>query len=119
MLGIRRALGSCACYESTNVARRNPQANLRHLRDVKGGSLHIFGPDEGVQACGDVGPGRMLEPTVIAEQVALIYSGCAGGRGGGDYRRPYAQAIDPVRYISNHSSGKWALPWPKRRAMRG
>ncbi len=83
------------------------QANLRHLRDVKGGSLHIFGPDEGVQACGDVGPGRMLEPTVIAEQVARLFTqGALAGVEVVITAGPTREAIDPVRYISNHSSGK-------------
>ncbi|MEN9464237.1 MAG: Phosphopantothenate-cysteine ligase [Pseudomonadota bacterium] len=83
------------------------QANLRNLRAVKGERLHIFGPDDGVQACGDVGPGRMLEPLVIAEQVARLFTrGVLAGVEVVITAGPTREAIDPVRYISNHSSGK-------------
>jgi phosphopantothenoylcysteine decarboxylase/phosphopantothenate--cysteine ligase len=69
--------------------------------------MHIWGPAAGEQACGDVGPGRMLEPMqlvhlceqffqpkLLADKSILITAG------------PTREAIDPVRYISNHSSGK-------------
>lgn len=83
------------------------QANLRHLRELRGEKLHVFGPDDGVQACGDVGPGRMLEPAVIAEQVARLFTqGALAGVEVVITAGPTREAIDPVRYISNHSSGK-------------
>ncbi len=69
----------------------------------------LLGPAEGDQACGDVGQGRMLEP-------AQILSACAGmfdteilaGRRLVITGGPTREAIDPVRFLSNHSSGKMA-----------
>ena len=71
--------------------------------------ISIWGPDQGGQACGDTGPGRMLEPEALAQRVLAQNSSpepvLAGKRvviTAGPTREP----IDPVRYISNHSSGK-------------
>ncbi len=67
----------------------------------------ILGPAEGLQACGDVGPGRMLEPTDIINQLAPLFSTHAlSGKHVVITAGPTREAIDPVRYISNHSSGK-------------
>lgn len=69
----------------------------------------ILGPAEGDQACGDVGPGRMLEPEQILADCAQLFStGLLAGKhilvtGG-----PTREALDPVRFLSNHSSGKMA-----------
>ena len=71
--------------------------------------VSILGPGEGDQACGEVGPGRMLEPAQITQMVVDAYSGQSGPLSG---RRvlvtagPTREAIDPVRFISNRSSGK-------------
>jgi len=70
-------------------------------------NIHIFGPAEGQQACGDVGPGRMLEPEDILERVSALFSTkmLAGVRlvitAG-----PTHEAIDPIRFMTNGSSGK-------------
>lgn len=83
------------------------QANLSTLISR---NIHIFGPNAGEQACGDVGPGRMLEPlqlvdavigalaTPTQQQLQGVKVTITAG--------PTREAIDPVRYISNHSSGK-------------
>ncbi len=81
-----------------------------NLEQLKSRGYHIFGPAAGEQACGDVGLGRMLEPLELAEaSAALFESGILAGKhilitGG-----PTREAIDPVRFISNHSSGKMAF----------
>ncbi|WP_121349645.1 bifunctional phosphopantothenoylcysteine decarboxylase/phosphopantothenate--cysteine ligase CoaBC, partial [Pseudomonas aeruginosa] len=80
------------------------QANAELLRQR---GFHLFGPAAGSQACGDVGLGRMLEAEELAQRAAdcfqrqaltgvhvLITAG------------PTQENIDPVRYITNHSSGK-------------
>ena len=68
--------------------------------------IHILGPAEGDQACGDVGPGRMLEPPQIREHVAALFeSGALAGLKVVITAGPTREAIDPVRYISNRSSG--------------
>lgn len=80
------------------------QANLAVLRDR---GVLFAGPDSGDQACGDIGPGRMLEPAAIAQQAgALFASGTLAGRRVLITAGPTREPLDPVRYISNHSSGR-------------
>lgn len=83
------------------------QANLATLISRK---IHIFGPDAGEQACGDVGPGRMLEPLQLVDAVIGVLAAPAQQPLQGVKvtitAGPTREAIDPVRYISNHSSGK-------------
>jgi len=80
------------------------QANVQILRERK---LHIFGPAEGIQACGDIGLGRMLEPLDIVQATTqLFHTGALAGKKVVITAGPTREAIDPVRYISNHSSGK-------------
>lgn len=69
--------------------------------------MHIFGPGIGDQACGDVGPGRMLEPIELVERVSELFkTGSLKGLRVLMTAGPTHEAIDPVRYISNASSGK-------------
>lgn len=83
------------------------QANIRYLTDLKGKKFHSFGPADGEQACGDIGPGRMLEPSLIAEHCAKLFTSKAlSGLDVVITAGPTREAIDPVRFISNHSSGK-------------
>ena len=80
------------------------QSNIDQLKQ-KG--VALFGPGQGVQACGDVGPGRMLEPTDIAQLAAQQFEhDLLTGQHVVITAGPTREAIDPVRYISNHSSGK-------------
>lgn len=92
-----------------HVMWNNPatQAN-REILEQRG--IHILGPGVGSQACGETGAGRMLEPDMIA---ATVFS-LAGGKGEGLLEGrmvvvtagPTREAIDPVRYFTNRSSGK-------------
>lgn len=85
---------------------RDP-ATQANLNIVATRGVHVFGPADGDQACGDVGPGRMLEPADIAAAAAgLFQSGLLAGVRVLITAGPTREAIDPVRYISNHSSGK-------------
>ncbi|MGE0485100.1 MAG: bifunctional phosphopantothenoylcysteine decarboxylase/phosphopantothenate--cysteine ligase CoaBC [Gammaproteobacteria bacterium] len=69
--------------------------------------LAVVGPGSGSQACGEVGPGRMVEAEAIVAAVdALFESGRLAGRRVLITAGPTREAIDPVRFISNHSSGK-------------
>ena len=80
------------------------QDNLALL--IKRGAK-VFGPDSGSQACGDTGLGRMSEPEALAAQLADCFSsGLLSGLKIMITAGPTREAIDPVRYISNHSSGK-------------
>jgi len=81
------------------------QANVATL---KSRGVHVWGPGEGDQACGEVGAGRMLEPTQLATFVAstLAPSGPLAGKRVLLTVGPTRERIDPVRFISNRSSGK-------------
>ena len=93
------------------------QSNLEALQHRR---IHVWGPASGEQACGDVGPGRMIEPQEIADRCAGMFetTRLTGKKvlitGG-----PTREAIDPVRFISNHSSGKMAFALAAEAAAAG
>jgi phosphopantothenoylcysteine decarboxylase/phosphopantothenate--cysteine ligase len=69
----------------------------------------IWGPGKGPQACGDIGPGRMLEPDDLVQRVIDFFNPQKAIFNGVNITitaGPTQEALDPVRYISNHSSGK-------------
>jgi phosphopantothenoylcysteine decarboxylase/phosphopantothenate--cysteine ligase len=71
--------------------------------------IHVLGPGEGDQACGESGPGRMVEPLDLAERAATLLGrppGALAGRRVLITAGPTRERIDPVRFISNRSSGK-------------
>ncbi|MFT6050471.1 MAG: phosphopantothenoylcysteine decarboxylase/phosphopantothenate--cysteine ligase [Halioglobus sp.] len=69
--------------------------------------MFLVGPASGEQACGDVGLGRMEQPELIVERAAACFeSGLLQGKRVIISAGPTREALDPVRYISNHSSGK-------------
>lgn len=91
------------------------QATLANLQTLLDRGVVQLGPAAGEQACGDVGYGRMLEPEEIVEAIGsfvAINMESAGspklfaGKHIMITAGPTREAIDPVRYISNHSSGK-------------
>lgn len=93
------------------------QANLCILeqRDIS-----ILEPDSGEQACGDIGPGRMPEPIELAE--ALVdgsHSDALKGKHVVITAGPTRESIDPVRYITNHSSGKMGFALAKAAVEMG
>ncbi|EDM68371.1 phosphopantothenoylcysteine synthase/decarboxylase [Moritella sp. PE36] len=84
------------------------QANLATLKQRQ---VTLWGPAAGVQACGDVGPGRMVNPDELVTAVVDYFIQQAqpqllAGKNVMITAGPTREAIDPVRYISNHSSGK-------------
>ena len=85
-----------------NPATRANVATLQQRR------VQVFGPAEGDQACGEVGEGRMLEPLELVDRVAalLVGGGALQGRRVLITAGPTRERIDPVRFISNRSSGK-------------
>lgn len=79
-------------------------ANVEHIRQA--GHL-VLGPASGEQACGDVGPGRMLEPMELVDALERsIRPGPLAGRTLMITAGPTHEPIDPVRYLANRSSGK-------------
>lgn len=92
-----------------NVEMWNNPATQRNLAQLQADGVHIAGPASGEQACGEVGQGRMLEPDEIVYELAraLTPARLQGQRvlltAG-----PTFEAIDPVRGITNRSTGKMA-----------
>lgn len=82
-------------------------ATQENIATLKRRGCHIWGPAAGEQACGDVGMGRMLEPMQLVHRCeAFFQPKPMTGRSVLITAGPTREAIDPVRYISNHSSGK-------------
>ncbi|MQX52381.1 bifunctional phosphopantothenoylcysteine decarboxylase/phosphopantothenate--cysteine ligase CoaBC [Alcanivorax sediminis] len=98
-------------------ADKSTQQNLLMLQE-KG--VHVFGPGTGSQACGDVGAGRMLEPMEIIEQAADVFDyELLTGKHVVITAGPTREAIDPVRYITNKSSGKMGFALAEAAAEAG
>ena len=82
-------------------------ATQRSVQRLNDDGVAILGPASGFQACGEVGMGRMLEPAEITEQViAFFQKKILAGKKVLITAGPTFEAIDPVRGITNHSSGK-------------
>lgn len=93
------------------------QDNLNRLRAR---DIHLFGPDEGSQACGETGPGRMQDPNALAAAAASLFAtGLLAGKTVVITAGPTREAIDPVRYLSNHSSGKMGYALAQAAAEAG
>lgn len=87
------------------------QANVERLKGFDGfHGVAVVGPDEGEMACGEFGPGRMAEPAVILDAISGLLAGLDGrplaGRSAVVTAGPTFEPIDPVRGLTNRSSGK-------------
>lgn len=82
-------------------------ATQENLQTLINRGVEVIGPGVGDQACGDVGAGRMGEPAMIAEQIMTSTADQSlQGKHIMITAGPTQEAIDPVRYVTNHSSGK-------------
>ncbi len=91
-----------------NVRMWEHPATVDNLAALRRRGIHVVGPDSGEMACGEYGPGRMAEPAAIAAAAAAML-GAAGQLAGCRAlvtSGPTWEAIDPVRYIANRSSGR-------------
>lgn len=80
----------------------------------------VFGPGEGDQACGEVGSGRMLEPLALVDALSHLFAEpLLAGQRMVITAGPTREAIDPVRYISNRSSGKMGFALAAAAAAMG
>ena len=96
---------------------KSTQENFRTL--VSRG-INFIGPDEGEQACGDVGPGRLVEPEKIIELIKSdLHKGPLSGKTITITAGPTREQIDPVRYISNNSSGKMGYALAEAAKLQG
>lgn len=97
-----------------NIATQENLANLSRR------GYTIWGPDAGIQACGEVGPGRMLQPLDICARLEQFFAPkLLAGQKIMITAGPTREAIDPVRYISNHSSGKMGYALAQAAAAMG
>lgn len=129
-LGMANDLLSTLCLASSAplfLAPAMNQAMWRHSATQANCALltargaRFLGPAEGEQACGDTGPGRMWEPSALDEYLADWLGARSDLRG----QRwlitagPTREALDPVRYITNHSSGKMGYAIAQAAAQAG
>ena len=100
-----------------NVRMWEAASTQRNVQQLLEDGAYFIGPDEGDMACGEFGPGRMSEPPVIADHIMGLLQGDTTLDGlraprplSGKHvlitAGPTREPIDPVRYLSNHSSGK-------------
>ena len=83
------------------------EATATNIATLSARGYALVGPASGEQACGDIGPGRMEQPAVIAATAASLFANrLLDGKRVTITAGPTREALDPVRYISNHSSGK-------------
>lgn len=84
----------------------NP-ATARNVKQIQDDCIRVLGPDSGDQACGETGMGRMLEPEILLEEVeASFQQKLLAGKRVLITAGPTFEPIDPVRGITNLSSGK-------------
>ncbi|KAF1046563.1 MAG: Coenzyme A biosynthesis bifunctional protein CoaBC [Herbaspirillum frisingense] len=90
-----------------NVEMWQNPATQRNVRQLREDGIVLLGPDAGAQACGEMGEGRMLEPAQLLEEiVAAFQPKLLAGRRVLLTAGPTFEPIDPVRGITNLSSGK-------------
>ncbi|TVL12612.1 phosphopantothenoylcysteine decarboxylase [Shewanella xiamenensis] len=125
-LATEAPIALCPAMNQQMYRNLATQANLASLQSR---GYTLWGPASGSQACGEVGPGRMLEPLEIAELASRFFatkdvyaeqeSQPLAGQSVLITAGPTREAIDPVRYISNHSSGKMGFALAKASADMG
>lgn len=82
-------------------------ATQQNINTLQQRAVKILGPAVGGQACGEFGPGRMLEPSELLQELQQFFMPkVLTGKHVVITAGPTVEAIDPIRYISNHSSGK-------------
>ena len=105
-----------------NVRMWHHAATHRNMAQLKAGGIHFVGPNEGDMACGEFGLGRMAEPVEIADAIEALLGWQIKPLAGKHVlitAGPTREAIDPVRYISNHSSGKQGFALAEAAANMG
>ena len=96
------------------------QATQKNQLILQEKGIHIFGPGAGSQACGEVGPGRMQDPTEIIQQAAEVFDyELLTGKHLVITAGPTREPIDPVRYLTNKSSGKMGFALAQAAAEAG
>lgn len=116
---------ACRCKKivapAMNTAMYENPLTQRNLEILRHYGVEIAEPDTGYLACKDVGIGKMPEPEVLAE---YVYKSCAFPKDMAGMKvlvtaGPTQEAVDPVRYITNHSSGKMGYGIARVCMLRG
>ncbi len=104
-----------------NTNMLNNPATIDNLNILKGRNMKIIEPDTGELACDTVGEGKLPEPEVLAEHVvhSIAREKLLKGKRVLVTAGPTREAIDPVRFISNHSTGKMGYAMAEAAAMLG
>ncbi len=99
-----------------NVRMWQHPATQRNVETLRADGLTIMDPDDGAMACGEFGPGRLPEPVIIADKIEAHLTengsvfdfkpGRLEGRHALVTAGPTREPLDPVRFLSNHSSGR-------------
>ncbi|MFA0398183.1 phosphopantothenoylcysteine decarboxylase [Vibrio splendidus] len=109
-----------AVSPAMNQQMYNHPATQENIATLKRRGCEIWGPAAGEQACGDVGMGRMLEPMQLVHRCEDFFQPKPlAGRSVLITAGPTREAIDPVRYITNHSSGKMGYALAEAAAKQG
>jgi phosphopantothenoylcysteine decarboxylase/phosphopantothenate--cysteine ligase len=128
--GFADDLLSSICIASDNKIVIAPAMNQQmwhnpftqdNIHKLQQNNITIIGPDEGLQACGDYGYGRMVEPNQIVNELEELtsFSDLFVGKKIIITAGPTIEKIDPVRYISNFSSGKMGYSLAKTAQLMG
>lgn len=117
IMAVKAPVLICPAMNSWMYESRAVQRNLDTLEED---GFNILDPDEGFLACGVTGPGRLPDPIYIADEVEnLLIKKDFKGKKVLVTAGPTMEAIDPVRYISNHSSGKMGYSIAEAFSKRG
>lgn len=94
---------------------------LDNIKRLKHYDFEVIEPDEGFLACGDIGAGKMPEPEILAEHIyrQIAFEKDMTGLKVLISAGPTQEEIDPIRYITNHSSGKMGYALARACMMRG
>jgi len=96
-----------AIAPAMNQAMWDAPSTVANMAQLRQRNIIVLGPASGEQACGEFGPGRMLEPLELTSGLeALFNRQSLSGKTLVITAGPTREALDPVRYLSNHSSGK-------------
>ncbi|MCR3755885.1 MAG: fused 4'-phosphopantothenoylcysteine decarboxylase and phosphopantothenoylcysteine synthetase [Sodalis sp. Psp] len=129
-IGLTNDFLSTLCLATTAPIAAAPAMNQRmywaaatqeNLATLRGRNVLLWGPDSGSQACGDIGSGRMLDPLELVDLTVQYFTPkhslkhlnimiTAG---------PTRESLDPVRFLSNYSSGKMGFSIARAAAVRG
>jgi phosphopantothenoylcysteine decarboxylase/phosphopantothenate--cysteine ligase len=122
LLCLARPLAQCPLLLAPAMNREmwEHPATQRNVAQLRADGAHVMGPGHGDQACGEVGDGRMLEPDeLLAEVIAFFQPKLLLGQRLLITAGPTFEPIDPVRGITNRSSGKMGFAIARAAAQAG